>query len=207
MSNLIEVKDLTIPYQEESILNGLSFQVQKGEKVAIVGPSGTGKSSLLNALCGFIPNVQGSIRLFGHELSQDTINQIRSSVSWLPQDVTIHASSVEELLLTPFQFEQNKANTPNQNEVLEAINWLELPENILKKPTNEISGGQKQRILLATTLLLKKPLIILDEPTSALDEKLRNKITDTLLNQPELTIIASTHDEYWISQSSKIIRL
>jgi len=72
---------------------------------------------------------------------------------------------------------------------------------------DEISGGQKQRILLASALLLKKNILIIDEPTSALDEKNKKLITDIILNQKDLSVIAVSHDPYWIKNSNKIIDL
>lgn len=128
-------------------------------------------------------------------------------MAWLPQDTSLKLKTTEELLYAPFEFLLNKYNIPTNLEIFEIFKEFDLSENLLTKKLKEISGGQKQRIILASCLLLKKPLLLIDEPTSALDEHIKKKVTDYILNKKDLTVIAATHDDYWIEHSDKVIHL
>ena len=96
---------------------------------------------------------------------------------------------------------------PKKDDIDSLFSKFHLTEDLKSKKVKEISGGQKQRILLISCLLLKKPLLLLDEPTSALDKSIRKRVTDHILSIKDITVIASTHDEYWIKNSDKLIQL
>ena len=204
---LISVNNISISYEENKVLNNFSFQIAKGDKVVITGESGRGKSSILNALLGFIPISNGNIYFSDLELSPKNIGEIRSSIAWLPQETALHFDSVKEIIYSLFSLQINKPNTPSKTEINKLLQILNIAPELLDKEIDEISGGQKQRILLAGALLLKKEILIIDEPTSDLDEKNKKLITDFILSQKELTVLAVSHDAYWIENSSKIITL
>jgi len=204
---MIEIKDLNIRFENEIIFKDFSLNLKKGEKLAVTGESGRGKSTFLNLLAGFIPDYKGSISIFGIELNHLTISEIRKKIAWLPQDTSLNIKTVKELFFAPFEFHLNKENRPSQKKISEIFKHFELSENLLQKKVKEISGGQKQRIILASCLLLKKPLLLIDEPTSALDEIIKKKVIDYILNKKDLTVIAATHDVYWIKNSYKVIEL
>ncbi len=204
---MIEVSHLNLKFKNEIIFNDFSLIINKGEKVAFTGESGKGKTTFLNLLAGFIPDYTGKVSIFGQALNADNIVEIRKNIAWLPQDISLSVKTVRELFFEPFEFTLNKHLKPSPENVSQIFSEFDLPEELLDKKTNEISGGQKQRIILASCLLLKKPLLLADEPTSALDEKIKQKITDYILNQKDLTVIAATHDDYWIKSSDKVIEL
>lgn len=204
---MVTIKNLTISFGDETVHKDFSLYVEKGERLAITGESGKGKSTLLNLLAGFIPDYQGEIRVDGTLLSSKTVDKIRTKIAWLPQDTTLTFESVEELFYAPFQFVQNKAKKPTKEEIADIFKAFYISEELLSKKVNEISGGQKQRIILASCLLLDKPLLLIDEPTSALDKAVKERVTDYILNRKDVTIIAVTHDEYWINQSSRVVHL
>ncbi len=204
---MVSINDLNISFKNEIIFKDFSLFVKKGEKIAVTGKSGKGKSTLLNLLAGFIPDFKGNISVLGIDLSASTISDIRKQMAWLPQETSLSLKTVNELFYAPFEFEQNKNNKPSKSEVSEIFNEFDLSENLLIKKIKEISGGQKQRIILASCLLLKKPLLLIDEPTSALDDHIKKKVTDYILNIQDLTVIAATHDAYWIKNSDKVISL
>ena len=175
---MIEIKDLNISFENEIIFKDFSLSLKKGEKLAVTGESGKGKSTLLNLLAGFIPDYKGNISIFGIELNHITILEIRKKIAWLPQDTSLNIKTVKELFFAPFEFHLNKENRPSKKEISEMFKHFDLSENLLQKKVKEISGGQKQRIILASCLLSEKPLLLADEPTSALDEKIKHKVTD-----------------------------
>jgi len=204
---MIQIKNLNINFKQESIFKDFSLNIAKGDKVAITGESGKGKSTLLHLLSGFINDYEGLVIINGHTLSAQNIDAIRQNIAWLPQDISFNLSTVNELLHVPFSFAQNKHLKPSPNKIKDILKALDLPKDILSKKVKEISGGQKQRVILASLLLMKKPLLLLDEPTSALDTRIKKKVSDYILSQEGLTVIAATHDEDWMKQSNQIIHL
>lgn len=204
---MIGINDLNINFNEEVIFKDFSLSVCKGEKIAIVGKSGKGKSTLLNLLAGFITDYKGQITIDGIYLESKNIQEIRKKIAWLPQDISLNLRTVNELIFTPFTFSINKEKKPSNKEISDIFNEFELSENLLIKTLKEISGGQKQRIMLASCLLMKKPLLLLDEPTSALDETSKKKVADYILNKQDITVIAVSHDKYWIENSNKTLLL
>jgi len=204
---MIEISHLNLKFKNETIFNDFSLTIKKGEKIAFTGESGKGKTTFLNLLAGFIPDYNGNVSIFEKNLNTDNIAEIRKNIAWLPQDISLSVKTVRELFFEPFEFALNKILKPSPENVSQIFSEFDLSEKLLDKKTNEISGGQKQRIILASCLLLKKPLLLADEPTSALDEKIKQKITDYILKQEDLTVIAATHDDYWIKSSDKVIEL
>lgn len=204
---MIKIKDLQLSFKDQVIFKDFSLTLQKGEKLAITGESGIGKSTLLNLLTGFIPDFKGDVLVAGIRLNSENINKIREKIAWLPQEMGLSFNTVSELLFAPFEFEINKKNKPSKEEIVTLFDEFKLSESLLNKKLKEISGGQKQRILLISCLLQKKPLLLLDEPTSALDKKIKEQVANYIFKQKELTVIAVTHDEYWIEKSEKVIEL
>ncbi|NOZ36384.1 MAG: ATP-binding cassette domain-containing protein [Chlorobi bacterium] len=204
---MIEISHLNLYFSNENIFNNFSLFIKRGEKIALTGESGKGKTTLLNLLAGFIPDYKGIVNVFGKSLNAENVSEIRKDIAWLPQDTSLAVKTVKELFYAPFEFEANKKMKPENNKLTEIFKEFELSEKLLDKKINEISGGQKQRIMLASCFLLKKSLLLIDEPTSALDEKVKKKITDYILNQKNLTVVAATHDDYWIKKSDKIVEL
>ncbi len=204
---VISVNNISIHYEDQQVIKNLSFQISKGEKVVITGESGRGKSTVLNALLGFIPLFDGAIYFFDKKLTSQNLQEIRSKTAWLPQETALQFESVHDIIYSLFTLKANRSNAPSKSTIDQTLKNLNILPKILNKEIDEISGGQKQRILLAGALLLKKEILIMDEPTSDLDEKNKQLITDFILSQKDLTVIAVSHDTYWIQKSDKIITL
>jgi len=207
VNDILNIDRIRVGYDGETVFTDLSFRIKEGEKAVITGDSGKGKTSLINALLGFIPVSQGKITWFDKELNKENISSIRKNISWLPQETALYFDSVKEMIYTPFTFKNNKTAAPTEKEIFEVFKIFNLKNDILNKKIDEISGGQKQRLLLTGIFLLHKPVMILDEPTSSVDENNKKIITDFILSQKELTVIAISHDPYWIRKSQKIIAL
>ncbi len=207
MQPLLSVKNLSVQFGELQIFSDLNFEINNGDKVAVTGESGSGKTTLLNTLCGFNTNFKGEIIIAGMTLNKENIFEIRKHIAWLPQEITGGMETAEELFYFPFTFKANKHLMPTKQQIEEILNEFGLTPAILKKRIQEISGGQKQRIALASILLLKKDIIFLDEPTSALDDKNIKKVADYILDNKDLTVIATSHNKYWTSKSGKIINI
>ena len=140
-------------------------------------------------------------------LSPDTITEIRQLTSWLPQDISLPYNTVRDMVLAPFEFKANHLRKPSDQEILAEFDKLGLEHNLLEKGITEISGGQKQRILLLTTVLLRKPILLLDEPTSALDAQSVDLVINYLKSLTDTTIIAISHDQKLINALDTKIKI
>ncbi len=205
MKAAVSFNNITVKYEDRIVFRNFSETIYAGEKVVLTGPSGSGKTTLMNTVLGFTPH-EGSIEVFGKLVSEEEIAAIRKMTAWLPQDLSFDLRSCRDLLYYPFEYDANKKNLPQQKEIDILLEELLLPADILQRSVDQISGGQKQRLLLASVLLLKKPLLLLDEPTSALDAKSVNALLQHI-NRNKLTIISSSHDAEWIRGMDKIIQL
>jgi len=205
---IIEIRNLSVKFKDTELYHGLNADIFKNEKVAITGESGSGKSTLINVLLGFNPSFNGIIKIYNKELNAKNVHEIRKKTAYVPQELNFGVfPNVKKLFFRPFEFKANKHLYPTEEQIKEIFDLFELDLKLLNHSIKEISGGQKQRIVLASGILLKKPLLFLDEPTSALNTSIKNKITDYLLGLKNTTLIAATHDEYFIAKAQKIIKL
>lgn len=203
----ILVTGLSKSYNAKKVINDLSVKIHCNAKVAVTGPSGAGKSTLINILMGFVTPDSGKINLLGRELSETTVHDIRSKISWIPQELYVDINGVKDLLMLPFGFHHNKRTKPDDENIKAALNRFGLNEEILNSETGEISGGEKQRIFLSAASLLNRKIYFLDEPTSALDPDSKQKVMNYFLEQCNSTVVAVTHDEEWIKNSEIVINM
>lgn len=204
---LIKCKDLDISYENKNVISNLSFEVNEGDYLCIVGENGSGKSSLVKAILSLSNNFKGEIS-FGDNLKQNEIG-------YLPQQNNLQndfPASVWEVVLSgnlnnkkfsPFYSKEDKKMA---TENMEKLNILDLK----KSSFNRLSGGQKQRVLLARALCATKKLILLDEPVTGLDPKVTNDFYETIhkLNKEGITVIMVSHDiNSSLKYASKILHL
>ncbi|MBN2663761.1 MAG: ABC transporter ATP-binding protein [Bacteroidales bacterium] len=204
---MIEFKNISFKYDQKLIFDNFSTEIKNGQKVAIIGESGSGKSTFLNLLAGFeIPN-SGEIFVDDIKLSAQNMFSVRQKIAWLPQNFNVPFDTTKELFFSPFSLKNNKKNRPTQPEIDKVFLELGIAKELLEKKIDEVSGGQKQRIMLASIILTKKKYIFLDEPTSALDDHSTSNLLEILLNLTNTTVIAATHDKIYIDKADKIINL
>ena len=206
MKPIIQFNHISLKFDETIIIKDFNQEIFENEKVVFSGISGAGKTSLLNSILGFVPIFEGEIFVNNKEVNAQNIHEIRQQISWLPQELFFDVKSCRELVNLPFLFEANKQFQPSESEFQEMIVQLLLPKDLLNKNLDEISGGQKQRLVLASLLLIPKPILLLDEPTSALDQKSTEAVLEILKSQKK-TLISSSHDSFWNARMDKIIQL
>lgn len=215
MSNIIEVQDLhqiyggntSKPYEA---LKGINLIVEQGEFVTIMGPSGSGKSSLLNVLATLNKPTSGRVKVVGRDIWKLSGNELAKfrgeTLGFIFQEYNlIESLSVEENVSLPLNL-QNISPRKIKQEVKKVASLLNLTEQLSKKP-NELSGGQKQRVAVARALVHKPKLIFGDEPTGALDSKNAREMMDYLSKinlERNISILMVTHDAFSASFSQKI---
>lgn len=193
---MLQIKNAALAYENNLVFSHLDLHLKVGEFACISGASGCGKSSLLNAILGFIPLKEGGINVNGVELNNITIHQIRKLIAWIPQELALPMEWVRDMVQLPFTLKANRATSFNESVLFAKFEELGLENELYDKRVNEISGGQRQRMMIAVASMLNKSLILADEPTSALDVESSIMVRNFFLRQAQkgCAILAISHD-------------
>lgn len=201
---MLELKKIRKSYEGIEVLKNINLKIEKGEIVSILGPSGYGKTTLLNLILGLTQVSEGRIIFDGEDITQMPMEKRGFNIVF--QDYALFPNlNVYENIVYGLK---NKPNISTTKEVQDLINLLGLGKHLTKK-IEELSGGQKQRTALARTLVMKPKILLLDEPLSALDgvikESIKQKIKE-IARDFKLTTIIVTHDpEEALTLSDKVL--
>lgn len=214
---LISVKDLykiyTVGTNKVYALNGVSFDIFKGEFVAIVGTSGSGKSTLLNMLAGLEAPSKGSIRIAGKQIEKMNEDQLvafrRNNVGFIFQSYNLlNTMNGEENVAMPLMFRgvDKEERLRTAREYMKLMNVLDQAKHM----PNQMSGGQQQRIGIARAMVVQPKIIFADEPTGNLDSKTTKdvlKLMQKLVYEQGKTLVMVTHDNNLAGYADKRIRI
>jgi phospholipid/cholesterol/gamma-HCH transport system ATP-binding protein len=198
---VIDVRDVSTTLGGHSIHRELSLSVARGEVIALIGGSGTGKSVLLREIIGLLKPQAGRIELFGQSVwdcKPEQMNQLRQRFGVLFQDGALFSSlSVEDNVATPL-FEHTRLPHATCRQLARLkLAMAGLPLDVAKKRPSELSGGMRKRVALARALALDPELLFLDEPTSGLDPisaRAFDKLIRLLADSLGFTVFLVTHD-------------
>ena len=206
---MLHINNACIAFGTEVLFSGFEMKLEKGETACIVGQSGCGKTSLLNAVMGFVPLYEGTIKVGGTLLDKSTIELVRRQIAWIPQELALPFEWVKEMVSLPFELKVNRSVPFSEERLFMCFDELGLEHELYFKRVNEVSGGQRQRIMLAVAALLNKPLIVIDEPTSALDTGSTDKVLAFFRRQAEkgAAVLAVSHDKDFASGCHYLIEL
>ena len=201
MPDILNIKDLSIFYQDNEILKDLNLNVTQNEIICLMGSSGCGKSTFLSALNGFLEQkggrYSGEVLFKGQNIKGKDEIWLRRKLAILFQDATLFPFSVERNLTYAMEFYEGsiKDKQKRVQELLKSVNLLDEISD-LDMPASKLSGGQKQRLCIARMLTTKPEVLMLDEPCSSLDMK-NVLIVEELLKSlsQRYTIIITTHNE------------
>lgn len=210
----IQIEEKIFTKSKLSILKGFSMQVEAGEKLAIVGESGVGKSSLLNILGLLDRDYRGEYYLFGektNELDEKVLAKWRNQrIGFVLQEsAMINSLTVEKNIQLPFLYMESK----DRNSLLENFTQIVKEigiESILQKKPLDCSGGERARAVFARGILMKPEVLLADEPTSSLDIENKERIIHSLFEMNRkfgTTIITVTHDLDMAKRHDRVIRL
>ncbi|PML41031.1 thiol reductant ABC exporter subunit CydD [Vibrio breoganii] len=206
---VITASDLIVTSTEGKVLVGpVSFTLETGKKTALVGPSGAGKTSIMNALLGFLP-YQGSLTINGTELSEVDLNSYRSMMSWVGQNpLLVHGTIAENLNLAEKTFSsqelQDKIKQAHADEFIDKLGL----DHAISDRSGGLSVGQAQRIALARALLQDGQFWLLDEPTASLDARSESLINESLQSAlVNKTALMVTHQLSNLQQMDQILVL
>lgn len=206
---MLSIENVCLAYGNTIIIDRFNLRVERGMLACISGQSGCGKTSILNAIMGFVPLRSGTITVEDLELSPDTADAIRRKIAWLPQELALPTRWVSEMVQMPFLLKANRGVEPSKEKVIERFACLGLDPELYSKRVSEISGGQRQRIMIAVASLLGKPILIVDEPTSALDCNSVDRVLNLFhkLTAGGMSILAVSHDKQFSAASDLSITL
>ncbi|MDD3243779.1 MAG: ABC transporter ATP-binding protein [Eubacteriales bacterium] len=208
----IELRDVTFRYNDdEDVLNHVSLTIPAGRTVALVGPSGGGKTTLCQLIPRFYDVLEGEVLVDGHNVKELTLRSLRDAIGSVQQDVFLFTGTIRENIL------YGNVNATDE-QVIEAAKEANIHEFILSCPEGydtyigekgvRLSGGQKQRLSIARAFLKNPPILILDEATSALDNETERKVQQALfaLSRGRTTLVIA-HRLSTIKNADEIIVL
>lgn len=214
MDNISIVLDnIGIGYGNKTVAENLSLSIRQGELTCLIGPNGTGKSTLLRTLCGFQPKLTGSINIMGRQIDEYTAKELSRMVSVvLTEKTETNNLSVRQLVAlgrapyTGFWGKCDKSDMAIVDNAIEMVGICELKERMV----GSLSDGERQKTMIAKALAQQTPIIFLDEPTAFLDYP--SKVETLLLLQrickkTNKTIFLSTHDVELALQAADCIWL
>lgn len=198
---VVSVTDIRKTFGSHSVLNGVSLSVNRGETLAVLGRSGTGKSVLLRLIIGLETPDSGSVCIYGQDiraLTLDRMGEIRKKMGFLFQHAALYDSlTVAENVAFPLEHHRrNMSASARRDYVKQLLAEVGIEGNLEKMPS-DLSGGMQKRVGLARALALKPEILLLDEPTAGLDPISSGEIDDLILKlqrERKMASIVVTHD-------------
>lgn len=193
---MLTLKNITVSYQSNIILDDINLTIDKGEVVSIIGPSGSGKSTLIRTMNYLVEPKMGEVIFEGEAISNKNINEIRKKIGMVFQQFELfpHLTVLDNMILAPVELKIMTKNTAIEKamELLERVNLKDKASSYPLK----LSGGQKQRIAIVRALMMNPEVMLFDEPTSALDPEMVNEVLEVIrdLAKSGMTICIVTHE-------------
>lgn len=184
----------------ENLLDNISFSLNQGDRLGIMGPSGAGKTTLLRLLNRLIEPSQGTIFFAEKSFLEWPVIALRRQIVLVPQEPKLLGMTVQESLAYPLKL-QSLSTDEIQTRISQISDRLQIPDDWLERNELQLSLGQRQLVTIARGILMEPKILLLDEPTSALDRERSQQLIQVLneLSQTGMTIIMVNHQEIFIN--------
>jgi energy-coupling factor transport system ATP-binding protein len=207
---IIEIQDLTYTYPltDKPALKHINLQVEKGEFVAIVGPNGTGKSTLCYTIAGFVPHffrgeLQGKVHVAGKDTQESSLSQWVLEVGLVFQNPFNQISGAKVTVYEELAFGLENLGVPREEMIsrLEEVMKLTDIQDLADRSPYALSGGQQQRVALASILVMQPQVLVLDEPTSQLDPIGTREVFQVIksMSASGMTVVMAEHKIEWVA--------
>ncbi|MBF0100544.1 MAG: ABC transporter ATP-binding protein [Desulfobacterales bacterium] len=202
--NILEINDVFFGYNRQVVLENINLTIREFDFVAMIGPNGGGKTTLLKLILGLLKPHKGTIRVFGSPAQKAS-----HFIGYVPQNIHINVNfpitALDVVCMGKLGPEKKNSRNMDRDDALTILEKLSMSAYANRK-MGELSGGQRQRVFIARALISNPKLLLLDEPTASIDSKGQSEFYDLLkqLNQ-ELTIIVVSHDLLVISSHVKSV--
>lgn len=197
---MININQITLSFQDKTILDNFSAHIRRGEHVCFSGPSGRGKSSLLKIIQAYLIPAKGEISIDGLTLNRLQVKNIRNKMAYVPQNIHLPVKNGTELLEM-----LAKSQLSEKAEIF--CEKLGLPREMLSRSFDEMSGGQKQRIVIAVCMSLEREILLLDEPTASLDDEAIDALIECIKNLENTTVVSASHNSKWLNAAGRVISI
>lgn len=201
---MIRFQNISLRMGDRQILDQYNLRISAGEKVVLTAPSGSGKTSLLRLIMGFVDPDQGHILFGSSEVKAGNMQKIRSQIGYLSQDIDFPNGKAGDVFDEIFRYLPGRHALYSTEVLHEKLRLVSLPPEILQKNTADISGEDRQKLGWALIMLLDRPVLLLDEPTSALSKKQKQFFVDYICSSGK-TVICASHDPEWQQNGMRII--
>lgn len=205
---ILQLEHISFEYEKEKkVLEEISFSLERGESIGLVGANGMGKSTLLKLLTGLLELQQGDINLLGLPIKKSNLSAIREKIGYVFQDSDnqlFMPTVYEDIVFGPLNYGYGSQEVKERAK--KAISMMHL-EHIKDKPIYRLSGGEKKLASIATILSMSPDIILMDEPTIALDPQNRRNLIRILNSLPQSKIIASHDLDMILDTTSRTILL
>ena len=199
--DLIEVKNLSVAFDGNVILQDINLSIQRGQTIAIIGESGCGKTVLMKTLVGLLKPTTGTVAFDGrqlHQLSLSELTKTRRRFGFVFQNAALFDSmTIFDNVAFPIRQDPNVEPSDIKKRVMKHLAEVGLPRDVADKHPAELSGGMRKRVGLARALILQPELVVYDEPTTGLDPIMSDVINELILDTRRrypVTSVVVTHD-------------
>lgn len=194
----LKVNNLSFRYKNNLVLEGINFEVEKGELVSLLGPNGTGKTTLLKCINKINIPEKGSVLVENKEIANLTAKELACYLSYVPQSThsTFPISVIDTVLMGRLPFMKFKVSPKDKKIVFDILEMMNL-NKLAFKSVNQLSGGERQRVFIARAIAQEPQILLLDEPTSSLDMKNQLETLNLIkkvIKEKKLAALMSIHD-------------